>query len=73
MAWFDTGTHDSLLEASNLVEAIQKRQGLYIACIEEIAFNLGYISREQLLKLSEKYLKTEYGKYLVSITTSEIN
>jgi glucose-1-phosphate thymidylyltransferase len=72
MAWFDTGSHDSLLEASNFVEAIQKRQGLYIACIEEIAFRLRYINRDQLLKLAELYLKTDYGKYLVSIANEDI-
>lgn len=72
MAWFDTGTHDSLLEASNFVEAIQKRQGLYIACLEEIAFRLKYINKEQLLKLAKKYLKTEYGRYIISIADEEI-
>ncbi|MGG0657033.1 glucose-1-phosphate thymidylyltransferase RfbA [Rummeliibacillus pycnus] len=67
LAWLDTGTHDSLLQASNFVEAIQKRQGMYIACIEEIAFRRGYISKEQLLNLAEPLLKTEYGQYLVEI------
>ncbi|MFW9994121.1 MAG: glucose-1-phosphate thymidylyltransferase RfbA [Candidatus Odinarchaeota archaeon] len=64
MAWFDTGTCDGLLEASNFIEAIQKRQGLSIACIEEIAYRLGHIDSEQLLKLSESLNNTEYGKYL---------
>ena len=64
MAWLDTGTHDSLLEASNFVAAIQKRQGLYISCIEEIAYNMGYINEEKLLSLAEKMGKTEYGHYL---------
>lgn len=54
MAWLDTGTPDSLLEAANLVETLQKRQGLYVACIEEIAFNKGYITREQLLELARR-------------------
>lgn len=67
MAWLDTGTHDSLLEASNFVETIQKRQGFYISCIEEIAYRMGYIDREQLIKLAEPLMKTEYGKYLIDI------
>lgn len=67
MAWMDTGTHDGMLEASNYVEAMQKRQGLYIACIEEIAFKMGYISKEQLIELAQPLLKTDYGKYLVHI------
>ena len=67
MAWLDTGNHDSLLDASNYVASIQKRQGLYISCIEEIAYKKGYINKEQLLKLAEPLLKTEYGKYLVDV------
>ncbi len=67
MAWLDTGTHDSLLEACNFVEAVQKRQGLYIACLEEIAYRKGYIDRQQLLKLAEMLNKTEYGKYLYQV------
>lgn len=63
-AWLDTGTYDGLLEASEFVATIQKRQGLYIACIEEIAFNMGYISREELLQSSYWYKNTEYGNYL---------
>jgi glucose-1-phosphate thymidylyltransferase len=65
MAWLDTGTHDSLIEASNFVETIQKRQGLYVACIEEIAYLRGFINREQLLKLAEPLSKTAYGQYLI--------
>ena len=65
MAWLDTGTHENLLESARFVEIIQKRQGLYVSCIEEIAYRKGYITREQLLKLSEPLLKTEYGQYLV--------
>lgn len=65
MAWLDTGTHDSLIEASNFVEIIQKRQGLYVACIEEIAYLRGFIDREQLIKLAEPLNKTAYGQYLI--------
>ncbi len=67
MAWLDTGNHDSLLDASNYVASIQKRQGLYISCIEEIAFKKGYINKEQLLKLAEPMLKTEYGRYMADV------
>ncbi|MDW8799681.1 glucose-1-phosphate thymidylyltransferase RfbA [Clostridium sp. A1-XYC3] len=66
-AWLDTGTHDSLLEASNFVQAIQKRQGLYVACIEEIAYRSKFITRTQLEKLAEPLLKTDYGKYLMKL------
>ena len=64
-AWLDTGTHDSMLEASNFIHTIEKRQGLKVACIEEIAFEMGYISREQLVKLAEPLKKTGYGQYLI--------
>ncbi|GIO35103.1 glucose-1-phosphate thymidylyltransferase [Paenibacillus albilobatus] len=67
MAWMDTGTHDAMLEAGNFVEAVQKRQGLYIACIEEIAFKKNYISKEQLTELAQPLLKTDYGKYLLHV------
>jgi glucose-1-phosphate thymidylyltransferase len=63
-AWLDTGTQDSLLEASNFIQTIEKRQGLKVACIEEIAFEKGYISKEQLLVLAAQYKNNEYGSYL---------
>jgi len=66
-AWLDTGNHDALLDASDFVAAFQKRQGLYISCIEEIAYKRGFISQEQLLKLAEPLMKTAYGKYLVEV------
>ena len=66
-AWLDTGNHDALLDAADFVAAVQKRQGMYISCIEEIAFRRGFISREQLLKLAEPLMKTNYGKYLVDV------
>ncbi len=66
-AWLDTGNHDALLEAADFVAAFQKRQGLYVSCIEEIAYKRGFIDREQLLKLAEPLMKTDYGKYLVDV------
>ena len=67
VAWLDTGTHDALLEAANFVQTVQKRQGFYIACIEEIAYAKGWINKEQLFKLAEPMMKTEYGKYLEAL------
>lgn len=64
-AWLDTGTHESLLEASTFIETIEKRQGLKVACLEEIAYLMGYISREKLLELAEPLKKNQYGQYLV--------
>ena len=66
-AWLDTGTHDALLEAANFVEAIQKRQGFYIACIEEIAYKKGWITEEMLKELAKPMMKVEYGKYLIEL------
>ncbi len=67
-AWLDTGTYDGLLEASNFVGTIQKRQGLYIACIEEIAYNKGYITRQDVQKIADAISNTDYGKYLKMIS-----
>lgn len=66
-AWLDTGNHDMLLDAADFVAAFQKRQGLYISCIEEIAYKRGFIDKEQLLKLAEPLMKTHYGQYLVDV------
>ena len=66
-AWLDTGNHDSLLDAADFVSAFQKRQGLYISCIEEIAYKRGFIKRDQLLKLAEPLMKTDYGKYMKEV------
>ncbi len=65
MAWLDTGTHKAMLDAANFVEAVQTRQGLYVACIEEIAYRKGYIDKEGLLKHASRMKSTEYGKYLM--------
>ncbi|MCT4594418.1 MAG: glucose-1-phosphate thymidylyltransferase RfbA [Anaeromicrobium sp.] len=67
LAWLDTGTNEGLLQATNFVEAVQKRQGLYIACLEEIAYKMGYIDKKQLIKLAQSLLKTDYGRYLLHI------
>ena len=66
-AWLDTGNHDMLLAAAEFVSTFQKRQGMYVSCIEEIAYKRGFIDREQLLKLAEPLMKTDYGKYLVDV------
>jgi len=71
MAWLDTGTHDSLLEASTFVQVLEHRQGIQIACIEEIAYRMGYISREQLVASAEKLGKSRYGKYLMEVSHEE--
>lgn len=66
-AWLDTGTHENLLEAGNFIEIIEKRQGLKIACLEEIAYKMGYISREKLLSIAQQMQKNQYGQYLLRI------
>lgn len=66
-AWLDTGTHESLLQASNYISTIEERQGLKIACIEEIAYKKGFINRDQLVKLGEELIKNQYGQYLLKI------
>ena len=67
MTWFDTGTHDALLETASFVQTIEKRQGLQVCCPEEIAYQNGWITAEQLSKLADKYMKTDYGKYLKNL------
>jgi glucose-1-phosphate thymidylyltransferase len=67
MAWLDTGTHESLLEAAQYIETIERRQGLKIACPEEIAFRMGYIDGEQVARLAKPLDKTAYGRYLLQI------
>jgi len=70
-AWLDTGTHDSLMEASMFIETIEKRQGLKVACVEEIAYRMGYINTDQLLALAEPLNKSNYGKYLVDLVKED--
>lgn len=71
VAWLDTGTYEGLNEASNFVRTIQKRQGLYVSCVEEIAYRMGYIDKEQLIKLAQSTLKTEYGQYLLAVANEK--
>lgn len=70
MAWLDTGTHRAMLDAANFIEAVQTRQGLYVSCLEEIAYRRGFINKEQLLKQAKKLEKTEYGQYLYQVAES---
>jgi len=72
-AWLDTGTHDSLLQASNFIATIEQRQGLKVSCIEEIAFKKGYINKEQLLTLAQPLLKNQYGEYLCKLANRKIS
>ena len=71
-AWLDSGTHESLLEASNFIETIEKRQNLKVACLEEIAYRMGYIDREQLIKLAQPLKKNNYGQYMLRIAEEEL-
>ncbi len=71
-AWLDTGTHESLMEASNYIQTIEKRQGLKVACIEEIAYEMGYINKEQLIELAQPLKKNQYGQYLLRRTKEDI-
>ena len=71
-AWLDSGTHESLLEASNFIETIEKRQNLKVACLEEIAYRMGYIDREQLIKLAQPLKKNNYGQYMLRIAEQEL-
>lgn len=71
MAWLDTGTYEGLQEAAQFVSIIQKRQGLYVSCVEEIAYRRGFIDREQLLRLAQPLMKTEYGEYLKAVAEEE--
>jgi glucose-1-phosphate thymidylyltransferase len=70
IAWLDTGTHESLLQAANYISVIEKRQGLQVACIEEIAYRLGYIDADQLTRLAQPYLKNGYGRYLMELLSA---
>ncbi len=72
MAWLDTGTHDSLIQASNFIATIEQRQGLKVACLEEIAYNNGYINREQLIQLAEPLKKNQYGRYLLNLADNKM-
>jgi len=71
-AWFDAGSHDSLLDASHFVQTVETRQGLKIACIEEIAYRMGYITKEELIDLATKLGKTNYSDYLFKLAKGEL-
>lgn len=72
MAWLDTGTYENLLEAARFVEIIQKRQGLHVSCIEEIAYRRRFIDKERLLQLAQPLMKTEYGRYLQAVAEEDV-
>jgi glucose-1-phosphate thymidylyltransferase len=71
MAWLDTGTHESLLQASTFIQAIEQRQDLKVACLEEVAYKMGYIDREHVRRLAEPMEKNEYGQYLLRVLEEE--
>ena len=71
MTWFDTGTHDALLETASFVQTIEKRQGMQVCCPEEIAYKKGWITKEQLSNLAEKFMKTDYGIYLKDLAENK--
>jgi glucose-1-phosphate thymidylyltransferase len=73
MAWLDTGTYESLLQAANFIATLEQRQGLKAACIEEIAYKMGFINRDQLLKIAEPLKKSQYGQYLIKIAAEDVN
>ena len=73
MAWLDTGTHKAMLEAANFIETVQTRQGLFVACLEEIAYINGFITKEQLLKMGKSMSKNDYGRYLIEVANGKIN
>ncbi|WP_461631589.1 glucose-1-phosphate thymidylyltransferase RfbA [Labilibaculum euxinus] len=73
IAWLDTGTHDSMLQASNYIATIEQRQGLKVACLEEIAYRSGFINKEQLIELAQPLLKNQYGEYLMMVANENIN
>ena len=72
MAWLDTGTHEGLLAASNFVQVVQKRQGLYVSCIEEIAYRMKFIDKNKLIESAQPMLKSDYGKYLIKISEEDV-
>ncbi len=72
IAWLDTGTHDSLLDASNFIAAIENRQGLMVACLEEIAYIKGYISKQNVLELAKPLKKNGYGEYLTQVVSKKV-
>ena len=71
MTWFDTGTHDALLETASFVQTIEKRQGMQVCCPEEIAYKNGWINDQKLLELAQKFIKTDYGKYLKDLAENK--